>query len=266
MNNNTKRSGYKNTALYRFIRASGQSIRKNVKKFFFTRRLKNSPPVFVFQMGKVASSSIFESLKQQYSGAVGHAHHIGEDNWMSVQLHEWYQNGNPIKIISPVREPVGRNISGFFQQFEDYTGIDVTECKLTHKEIKRYFLDKFDHQLPLRWFDEMMNTYFNIDVYAIPFPSNGHCTYSNKNVDLLVLRIDISDAEKEKAIREFLDFPNFILEKSNVGSQKEYNALYQEFKNNLKLPDEYIETMCNSKYFKHFYSASEIEKTKKQWS
>ena len=45
-------------------------------------------------MGKVASTSIFESLKKQYPGSVGHAHYI--DNWMSEELFNWAKNGNPV--------------------------------------------------------------------------------------------------------------------------------------------------------------------------
>jgi len=261
-----KKSAIKNTAIYRFIRKSGKWIRKTVKKFFFVQKLRKGTPVFVFQMGKVASSSVFDSLTRQYPGPVGHAHHIGEDNWMSVYLYNWAKNGNALKIISPVREPIGRNISGFFQMFEDYTRVSISESRLSQDELDRLFLDKLDHNQPLEWFDTMMKPYFNIDVYSTPFPDAGYAIYTNDNVSLLVFRIDIPDSTKEFAIREFLNFPAFHLEKSNVGSEKEYNALYNDFKKNTTLPDEYLDMMCASKYFRHFYKSSEINSIRDKWS
>ena len=158
----------KGSSLYRFIRRSGKWIRKTVKKFFFIRKLRRATPVFVFQMGKVASSSIFDSLGRQYAGPVGHAHHIGEDNWVSVLLYDWAKAGNALKIISPVREPIGRNISEFFQLYEDYTGTRPDKLEYTVEELTTLFLDKVDHEVPLQWFDTMIKPNFDIDVYATP--------------------------------------------------------------------------------------------------
>jgi hypothetical protein len=261
----SRKSTLKNSSLYKFIRRSGKQIRKNIKKFSFVRKIKKATPVFVFQMGKVASSSVFDSLTRQYPGPVGHAHHIGEDNWMSVFLYNHAKSGNKLNIISPVREPVGRNISGFFQRFEDYLGMRAEECTLSQHELDTLFLEKNDHDQPLEWFDSMMKPHFDIDVYARPFPDTGHATYSNKNINLLVFRIDIPDAIKEDAIRDFLDFPEFRLEKSNVGSAKEYNSQYTEFKKNTTLPEAYLDRMCSSKYFRHFYTESEIASLRKKW-
>ncbi|MCW8830063.1 MAG: hypothetical protein OQK32_00915, partial [Gammaproteobacteria bacterium] len=73
----------KSTQAYKIFRLFGKNLRKSVKRYFFRKKLNKKTPVFIFQMGKVASSSIFSSLTEQYSGAVAHAHHIGDDNWMS---------------------------------------------------------------------------------------------------------------------------------------------------------------------------------------
>jgi hypothetical protein len=266
MTNMNNSSAIKNNAVYRFIRKSGKSIRRNVKRFFLKRKLLAATPVFVFQMGKVASSSIFDSLKKQYPGAVGHAHHIGEDNWMSVLFYELAKSGKKLKIISPVRDPVSRNISDFFQMFEDYTGVDVDSSKLDQETMEEKFLNNYDHTFPLTWFDTMIHNQFGINVYATPFPKSGHATYENNNVSLLVFRIDLPDEEKETVIRDFLDFPDFNLYKSNISSDKKYNDLYTRFRNNLTLSDQYLDMICSSRYFQHFFTPDEIGSIRERWS
>jgi len=78
---------------------------------------------------------------------------------------------------------------------------------------------------------------------------------------------EISDEEKSKAIADFLQINNFSLFKNeNIGEKKEYQAIYKDFKSNLLLPAEYVELMCNSKYFNHFYSREKIESVRKRWS
>ena len=92
-------------------------------------------PVLVWQMGKVGSSTIVNSLHQaRFDGAVFHVHVlsgalIGRGELFkkavrqgtvaylyNVALRELLCGGNRRwKIISLVREPVGRNISAFFQ-------------------------------------------------------------------------------------------------------------------------------------------------------
>ena len=250
---------------YQSFRKGGKNLRKNIKRFFMRRKLNKATPVFIYQMGKVASSSIHHSLLKQYPGAVAHAHHIGSDNWASKLFYNWFKKGNPIKIISPVRDPIGRNISGFFQLLDDYTGTAFKDSKLSINELLELFINKYTHDRPLTWFDDNIKQNFGIDIYKSPFPANGIATYSSKNVDLLIFRIDLDDSLKEKSIQEFLDFPSFKLNNRNVSTNKEYYDLYKKFTNSIKLPDDYLQKMKNSQYFNHFYTDDEIDKIISRW-
>jgi len=256
----------KSTGFYKLLRKLEQDARKYIKRFSLNRRLHKAPPVFIYQMGKVASSSIHHSLKKQYPGAVAHAHHIGSSNWASELFYEWFKTGHPIKIISPVRDPIGYNISAFFQNFENITGTPFSQSKHTTDELIQLFLEKNNHDLPLQWFDNNIKKYFNIDVYDSTFPDEGRKTYHSDNVSLLVFRIDISDDEKEEAIQEFLDLPRFELHNRNISSQKSYNEDYRDFKNRLKLPPAYLEKMQDSKFFRHFYTDQDRAKILSKWA
>lgn len=250
----------KSTKAYKAFRKFGKNLRKTVKRFLFKRKLKKAAPVFVYQMGKVASSSIFSSLQKQYSGPVGHAHHIGSDNWHSELLYQWAKDGNPLKIISPVREPIGRNVSAFFQCFEDLTGLPFDTSRFSVDELIEMFMEKQNHDLPLNWFDKNIKEHFGIDVYSEEFPESGIGQYSSGKVSLLVLRIDLNDSEKEKAIKKFLGMDDFKLKNRNLSDNKSYNKDYKALLKQLKLPESYLDKMTSSRFFRHFYSEDEISK------
>lgn len=97
-------------------------------------------PILVFQMGKVGSSSVFESLK--YLGLknpIFHIHYLSPSGIEHVErsnsgqtprhilesryLRNVLEKGHPgqkWKIVSLVREPITRNISAFFQNIDQW--------------------------------------------------------------------------------------------------------------------------------------------------
>ena len=255
----------KETSGYKFLRKFEQNLRKNTKRFFLKRKLHKATPVFIYQMGKVASSSIHYSLKTQYPGAVAHAHHIGGTNWASEVLYDWFKRGNEIKIISPVRDPIGRNISSFFQQYSDYTKKEYERLNLDTDKLIDDFINQYPHDVPLTWFDDNIKKYFDMDIYDKQFPETGIAKYRLKNVSLLVFRIDLDDSLKEKAIQDFLTFKSFRLYNKNVSSSKEYYDTYKQFISLVKLPETYLSKMKNSRFFKHFYTNNEIDKIVSRW-
>lgn len=258
-------SNIKETSGYKLLRNADKNLRRNIKRFFLKRKLHKATPVFIYQMGKVASSSIHYSLKKQYPGAVGHAHHIGSSNWVSELLYQWYKNGNQLKIISPVRDPISRNISSFFQHYSDYTKKEFEQLNLDTEKLIDEFISQYTHDVPLTWFDDNIKKYFDVDVYDTKFPATGFSVCSSQNVSVLVFRVDLDDALKEKAIQEFLDFKSFRLRNKNVSTNKEYYDMYKKFIDKIKLPDKYLLKMKSSKYFNHFYNKDEIDKIILKW-
>lgn len=227
-------------------------------------------PVFVFQMGKVASSTIYRSLKEQYPGIVVHEHFFNPDfgdPWMRA-LYRWYNTGGdrPLKIISPVREPIGRNISAFFQNFERDTGVPYTEHDFSLEELRDLFLENYPHRMPLKFFNKIKR-HFGIDVYAHSFPEEGHRVMDNgEGVELLVLRHDLEDERKAELIGSFCGISGFRLERANVGEEKIYAGTYRAFRENVRLPSSYLERMKQSAYFRHFYSEETIREVCEKWA
>lgn len=264
-NNKNLRVLLKKNNIYLSTKKLGREIRHAIKRFFFRRKLHTATPVFVFQMGKVASSSIYHSLNN-YPGAVGHGHSINRDKWQAQCLYDWFKEGNSLNIISTIREPIGRNVSEFFQLYDKYTDSKYEKSLLTLEQLKELFITNVDHDIPLTWFDKNIKDLFGIDVYASPFPSSGHISFSRKNINLLIMRFDLDDSIKQELIRDFINFPEYKLKRENVSSNKIYYKTYKEFTNKVKLPENYIEKMCNSKYTRHFFPENEINTIKEKWS
>jgi hypothetical protein len=220
-------------------------------------------------MGKVGSSSIYYSLKMIYPGAVVYDHTFSQNhkNWKTRSLYRWaISEKKPLNVISLTREPIGRDIAAFFENFKRDTGISYYKANLTAEELKTIFLSNYKHEIPLQWFDKNIKENFGIDVYAVPFPKCGIATYSHRNIRLLVMRSEIDNNEKINAIKDFLGLSGFHLVNKNIGEEKGYALTYKDFKNKVKLPSDYITKMCESKYFTHFYNKEAIDTARMKWS
>jgi hypothetical protein len=238
-------------------------------KLFFERYLKNNIPVLVYQMGKVASSSVTQSLRRYYSGVVLQAHYFNPNHkdWKVRRLYRWVMAGvMPLNVISLTRDPIGRNVSAFFQNFEKHTGVPYHKANYSLEELKAIFLEKFPTRRPGQWFDRNIKENFGIDVYVNSFPKCGYATYDLKNIRLLVMRSELNDNEKVYVIRDFLNLNEFQLVNRNISAQKEYASAYEDFKRKVKLPLDYIDEICESKYFNHFYEQDLINVVRKKWS
>ena len=170
----------------------------------------------------------------------------------------------PIKIISLVREPISRNLSAFFENFTRDVGVDYGASDYSAQELQAIFLEKYNHDIPLVWFDKNFKTAFNIDVFEYQFPETNYLLVQKEQVSLLLMKHDLLDETKEEIIQEFIGLPNFILKNANVSEKKEYAEGYSEVKQ-LKLPKDYVDRMLSSKYAQHFYK-NDIQKLKEKFS
>ena len=248
----------------RFAKASQSFLAKTV----FWLQLRRGTPVFVYQMGKVGSTSVYLSLLRRLPGAVVHSHNFMADHprYQTRRLYQWaIVEKRPINVISLVREPLSRNVSALFQNYQRDLGTPFNGEQVSYEKLMGVLLSKY-HPGMTRWFEKHIQKNFGIDVYAEPFPESGFATYALENVRLLVVRLEISNGEKEKAIREFLGLDRFQIVNANVGSEKNYAEQYAKFKSLVRLPKDYVGAICDSKFARHFYSPEVIEKARATWT
>ncbi|MEO0534781.1 MAG: putative capsular polysaccharide synthesis family protein [Cyanobacteria bacterium P01_A01_bin.123] len=263
-------------------------------KVLFLDSSTNKQPIVVHQMGKVASTAIYESLKtlnpdpDKYS--IYHTHYLSDpglhksegfyrENYSRIQaihtplIHSFYirrylkqSKREKLKVITLTRDPVAKNISSFFQNLEYLFGFSLREKIKTDNmesildELKRLFLEEFSyHDVPLSWFDLEMKPTFGIDVFSIPFDmERGYQICEGEQADVLILKLEVLNQVVAEAFNIFLGIKDFEVKSENIGADKSYAQCYKLFKKTLSLPESYLDKMYLSKYVNHFYSKAEI--------
>jgi lipopolysaccharide biosynthesis protein/ubiquinone/menaquinone biosynthesis C-methylase UbiE len=258
----------------------------------------NQAPLIIYQMGKVGSVSVIQSLHKAYQDLslpipIHHVHVMEDLDRMEAAIRQERKDpagtlgaieagrklrqqidSNPNKywkIISLVREPVARNVATFFQNLREF--VPDWEARSAAGELQPEYLQGIFigidsiHYAPERWFDAQLKPVFDIDVFASPFPTEcGYKIYWSKPLTpLLVIRLEDLNRCAGEAMKEFLGLDPFEVINQNVGDEKPYGGLYKSFKA-LPLPETYITRMYTSKYARHFYSPEEIIRFSKKWS
>jgi glycosyltransferase involved in cell wall biosynthesis len=274
------------------------SKNKRNEQFPVTEPKQN--PIIVYQMGKVGSKTIEQSLLHFYQTSgieveIYHAHFLNYLDEMEKNAVEAHQSSHAIKkireaqdirrkmeenprcqwnLVSLVRDPVARNIAGFFQNLSVNQFIPDWKTRyrngtLQMEELQDAFLKLGDEyiQHPANWFDTQLKPIFNIDVFESPFPhENGYKIYSpSQNARLLVIRMEDINRCASQALDEFLGLKNFTILNSNLSAEKDYTAIYEAFKS-LPLPMDYVDKVYSTKYARHFYSKEEITGFKQRWT
>ncbi|MFX0091921.1 MAG: putative capsular polysaccharide synthesis family protein [Candidatus Hodarchaeota archaeon] len=243
--------------------------------------------VLIYQMGKVGSNTIKESL-WNFDIPAYHFHRLTRlDNLPNKKKREamhvyWIgryflrhlktnRDYRKMKIITLVRDPVAKNVSGFFQQIESWYPTLVNQTgskKLKVKDVLDYFLENFNHDASSDWFDLELKKVFRFDVYGEPFSkTQGYKIYkgNGNHPDILLLKLEKLNECAQEAFKEFLGIKGFRLTNWNLASQRFYYLVYQEFFSSKVLPRSYIEKMYASRSAQHFYTEEELNNFRKRW-
>jgi hypothetical protein len=124
-------------------------------------------PILIYQMGKVGSTSISKSLELFGYSSVFHIHRLNPEHIDHVRENFLTRNLEPssfrigkllyryiiekkrhIKVITLIRDPISRNISGFFENKDNHLPTEAINHYDFHIYVKT-FLDKYPHHIPL---------------------------------------------------------------------------------------------------------------------
>lgn len=241
-------------------------------------------PVLVYTMAKVGSMSLSYSIQQHTNYPVFHIHSMRasqiKEAYQLCRQKGWWpdsrqtgalihqqiiQQNKAVKIICSIREPIARNISAFFEVLPFYTQ-NQQLGKQPVQTLSRIFMDQLNHDYPLNWMDNELLACLGIKVYDYAFDFNQKYLIIQKdNIELLLMRLDLPDADKSSVLAQFLSCPNFQLMNQNIGSTKKYASLYRDFKHQVDLPASYIQRLLTARYTQHFFSETERKAMYKQW-
>ncbi len=257
-------------------------------------------PIIVHQMGKVGSKTIELSLREAYQTLgidvpIYHVHMLNnfdeikqyalQNQSNSKETLDAIKNGenlrkqiddNPAQhwnLITLVRDPIARNVGTFFHNLPDFIPdwqARSIEGKLEVRELQELLINisMLNFERP-NWFDVQLKAIpaFGIDVYAEPFPHEvGYKIYpGTAQARLLLLRLEDLHKCAKQAMHEFLGLEHFTLHNTNIGEEKEYADLYRNFKSQ-PLPMEYVQTMYQTTFARHFYTDAELLAFARRWT
>jgi hypothetical protein len=258
----------------------------NIRLFNF----KKKPPILIYQMGKVGSTSLYKTLKRSATRyPVFHIHWfskkgLGRADRINATaldpifdmhlrrcklLRACYDEGKigKCKIISLVREPIAREVSNLFQdihifhpQLLDSDGKFKLEAALA--EVKHKIEQKTkDVRYCLSWFDEEFKEALQINIYDYPFDKDaGYRIIKCGRYDILLLKLERLSSCFHKAMSDFLGLRvqrHVIM--ANTSDKKKHLFAKQALQMNLKLDLNTCKNIYSEPYVRHFYTDREIE-------
>lgn len=254
-------------------------------------QLSALPDILVYQPSKVASSTMFVSLRsagidsvqihtfrpdEEYVSCMSHPGFFADKRFQFIlddlQFYERYyqQRTKTTKIITMVREPVARDISEYFTLFGkgDYI-LNDRVCADTYKGVEDLLKDlsrigTFGYEF--EWFDRELKRFTGIDIFDYPFDrKKGYSVIKQGNTEILVLKVEKMN-DNEKVIADFVGYPDFKIVMSNIGEKNSCKYMYREVKQNMSIPQEVIDRYYkDNKRMDYFYSEEEKESFLKKY-
>jgi hypothetical protein len=232
-------------------------------------------------MGKVASSSVVDAIKRA-GRPVYHIHSLRNDRlrklahfrldrdefpdpWVCEAM-AWkerlFRRTDRCFYITLVREPIGRNVSGFFQNLEGVAGPDALSKPA--EELLDIFIKHYPHSYAHTWLDREFEGELGVDVYRERFdPHTRHVRLSR--APALIFRVDCDDATKSREISKALGFTVEVT-RYHDSAAKAYADKYAEFKRIAHFPADFLDYAYGTRYSKHFWSEDELAGYRKAWS
>ena len=256
-----------------------------------------TPPVLIYQMGKVGSTAIYASLlKARLPTLIYHVHFLSPGRIQEIERYNSHLNDDSVsemlkldqmlhekvlnhrqdqwKIFTLAREPIGYVISQLFQTIRrDHPELLDANGQAAVDRIIDYLLGVFDNfneetDYASTWFDNELKQVFNVDVYTYPFNHNeGFTIIKEDNISVLVIRFEYLNRCFSRVVPSFLGLNKPIdLLNLNTGNSKWYASAYEYILNNIQIPKTVSERIYSTKYARHFYTENMISGFINMWS
>lgn len=253
----------------------------------------------IFQMGKVGSSSLEFSLKNKANKLIYKIHFLSNEgiamcedshqrrikngiyevDYALLQMKFLHQkiaesrtgkSKRKWKVICIVREPIIRTISAYFQNayrwIPDFETLAQKPEDVLDMLIKDFQSKDVLHKQVQDWFDQEVKPVFGIDVLNEGFNrKTGYSIYERNWCKFLVLKLEKMN-DNIDTIRNFTGAYDLELANFNESDNKYYADVYKNFKNQIALPENFVNEMYNSRYSSTFYSNEEIKRFVEKWT
>ena len=265
--------------------AAEQEVRAGFERQVETALASGQLPLLVWQMGKVGSTTLAQALQGVSGLPAFHVHRLDARHMVRVRRQlvergttlgpgyhlglalrrQIVRSGRPARVLTLVREPVGRNLSAWFQVMKRFaprlaTGNPAPEA------VVEAFLERYTHDEPLTWFDDELRAVTGLDVYGRSFPhDHGWMRLGDHRWDVLVMRHDLPDEQKLAVLRETWDLDLPPLRATNLTRESSEADLYRRVLSDVRLPAAYVDRLLDSRYARHFYEAKDRRRIRRRW-
>jgi len=262
---------------------------------------REKPFVLIYQQGRVASTSVYESIKSlNLSYPIHHVHTIsykhtqqeiyrlkkkggkvyrhlfvGQYLYKALNKHNLRHNPLPWKIICIFRDPIEIMISLHFLNFENGSNNKFSVNGVLDKQrTLAFFENLFESNDPSKWaicnwFDDVFFKELGIDVFSASFDkTEGYSIISTNKMDVLLIRFENLEHAYKNGVAELLSLntKEVHLQHANLHINKSTSELHKYIKQNLKLSRNACEKVYTTKFVQHFYSPELIEALTIKWT
>lgn len=225
---------------------------------------------------------MYHSLKKQFPyKEIWHIHFLGE-TWLTkmenghevfdrnIKLAERFykrleERKWNIRIITLVRDPVAREISGLFQTWQHiFDRPDVTD--ITLDEALGY-LRKEEFGYSENWFNTDFKEFTGLNLFESTFDKDkGYTIYRSNRGPVICLQMERLDEVYNEAMNQFMGNGSYRLERTNITADRSSGAFNVEVKKAFKLDKEKADKVYNSTFTQFFYNKSEIDLFRAKWT
>lgn len=250
---------------------------------------KDEYTYLVFNVGKVGSSTLFYKLLDSGLNAF-HAHYLTDEYFIKTKSKDKYflesksrfddylrsKSDIKLRIITVIRDPIARDVSTFFHTLREKLliqpelGVEMEVDKLLKDFVPCHTQSDEDHFVTENWFRDEFSIFTGINVEEYPFDkSKGYSIIKKKNIELLVIKLEVLSEIGNQALNEFIgdgiiNLNN--LENKNVTNNEFDPNLYLRFREQYSIGSETEKKLSDSAFINHFYSKSEIDNFLTKWS
>jgi hypothetical protein len=236
-------------------------ISESINKLFKT---STNNYIFIYTPPKVGSTTLVTSLRVSLNKSYNIIH-IHDETMLCVLtgindvkindiISYLSKNGKNVYVIDVYRTPIERKISEYFEKLSPHHFNNSDENISNYYSIKR-ISDRFNKIFP---YIENEDHYF--DKYDILEPiqfdfENKYTVQDVNNIKYIKLRL--CDSSLWASILSTIFNIDIIIIDDYKTENKPLGYLYNKFKNEYKIPSNYIEIIKNDKHFNFYYNENE---------
>ena len=236
--------------------------------------LHKKSPVLVYAPGRVGSMSLIKNLRKAGVFSFKIESFVSEKRGATLFTKKHILDAEKkAKIITLARDPVAMMATYFYSKALRGWIREATDAHAAGDipRLQEIFIEtclktqRLDYHL--YWYENDFAPSLGFSVFEYPFDTEKQFSIiEHERFPTLILRTELDDYIKSKAIQTFLGGTPVTLTRENIRTEKKGGEKYNEFKETLSIPVDILDKIYAAPYVTHFFSPEEIMNLKQKWS